>query len=74
MKELRKKLIFALIFLIFVVTVGSAGYMVIEGWSCLDSLYMTIITLASVGYKEIHDLSPNGRLFTIILIIGRLTK
>lgn len=70
MRELRKKLIFALIFLIFVVTVGSAGYMVIEGWSCLDSLYMTIITLASVGYKEIHDLSPNGRLFTIILIIG----
>ena len=49
---------------------GSAGYMLIEGWSCLDSLYMTIITIASVGYKEIHDLSANGRIFTIILIIS----
>jgi voltage-gated potassium channel len=49
---------------------GSAGYMFIEGWNCLDSLYMTIITIASVGYKEIHDLSPNGRIFTIILIIS----
>lgn len=70
MKELRKKLIFALIFLIFVVAVGSAGYMVIEKWNCLDSLYMTIITIASVGFREVHDLSPNGRVFTIILIIG----
>ncbi|RPI35450.1 MAG: potassium channel protein [Nitrospiraceae bacterium] len=44
--------------------------MLIEGWSLLDSLYMTIITLASVGYKEIHDLSTDGKIFTIILIIG----
>ena len=44
--------------------------MLIEGWNCLDSLYMTVITIASVGYKEIHDLSPNGRIFTIILIIS----
>ncbi|MBI4691088.1 MAG: potassium channel protein [Nitrospirae bacterium] len=44
--------------------------MLIEGWGCLDSLYMTIITIASVGYKEIHELSPNGRIFTIILIIS----
>lgn len=70
MKELRKKFVFSLIFIALVITVGSAGYMVIEGWNCLDSLYMTIITLASVGYKEVHDLSPNGRTFTIVLIIG----
>ncbi|HBG92951.1 MAG TPA: potassium channel protein [Nitrospiraceae bacterium] len=44
--------------------------MLIEGWGCLDSLYMTVITIASVGYKEIHDLSANGRIFTIILIIS----
>ena len=70
MRGLRKRLIFALIFITCVVIAGSAGYMLIEGWSCLDSLYMTIITIASVGYKEIHDLSPNGRIFTIILIIS----
>jgi len=67
---LRKRLIFSLIFITFIVTVGSAGYMLIEGWNCLDALYMTIITIASVGYKEVHDLSPNGRMFTIILIIS----
>lgn len=70
MRGLRKRLIFALIFITCVVIAGSAGYMLIEGWSCMDSLYMTIITIASVGYKEIHDLSPNGRIFTIILIIS----
>lgn len=69
MKELRKRLIFALIFITLIIAVGSAGYMFIEGWNCLDSLYMTVITIASVGFKEVHDLSPNGRIFTIILII-----
>lgn len=44
--------------------------MVIEGWNIIDSLYMTIITLASVGYREVHELSRNGQLFTIVLIIG----
>ena len=70
MKELKKRLIFALIFITFIITIGSAGYMFIEGWNCLDSLYMTVITIASVGFKEVHDLSPNGRIFTIILIIS----
>lgn len=69
MKELRKRLIFALIFITLIIAVGSAGYMFIEGWNCLDSLYMTVITIASVGFKEVHDLSPNGRIFTILLII-----
>lgn len=48
---------------------GVAGYMVIEGWSLFDSLYMTVITIASVGYGEIHPLSFEGRFFTIILIL-----
>jgi len=70
LRGLRKRLIFALVFITCVVLAGSVGYMLIEGWSCLDSLYMTVITIASVGYKEIHDLSPHGRIFTIILIIS----
>jgi voltage-gated potassium channel len=44
--------------------------MLIERWSLLDSIYMTIITLSTVGFKEVGDLSTSGRLFTIILIIG----
>ena len=49
--------------------IGVAGYMVIEGWSLLDALYMVVITLATVGFSEVHPLSPAGRTFTILLII-----
>src|SRR5205814_7472409 len=41
----------------------------IEGWSVLDAVYMTITTMATVGFGEIHPLSPNGRMFTIALIV-----
>ncbi len=44
--------------------------MVIEGWPLLDSLYMTVITIASVGFMEVHPLSEQGRIFTILLILG----
>ncbi|NWF52635.1 MAG: potassium channel protein [Nitrospirae bacterium] len=44
--------------------------MLIEGWSFFDSLYMTIITLSTVGYSELSGLSSSGRIFTIFLIIG----
>ena len=47
---------------------GAGGYIVIEGWSFMDALYMTVITLATVGYGEVHEISPEGRLFTVILI------
>lgn len=70
MKELREKLLLAFLLIVCVISFGTLGYMFIEGWNMLDSLYMTIITLASVGYKEVHDLSFNGKMFTIILIIG----
>lgn len=47
---------------------GIIGYMFIEGWSPLDSIYMTIITLSTVGC-EIHDIEPGGRIFIVILIL-----
>jgi len=49
--------------------IGSGGYMIIEKWSLLDSIYMVVITLATVGYKEVHALSPAGTIFTILLIV-----
>jgi voltage-gated potassium channel len=54
--------------LVGVVGLGTAGYSVIEGWSPFDSLYMTIVTLSTVGYGETHALSAAGRAFTLLLI------
>jgi voltage-gated potassium channel len=51
-----------------VTLIGTIGYVVIEGWAVFDALYMTVITVASVGFGEIHPLSLPGRVFTIGLI------
>jgi voltage-gated potassium channel len=53
-----------------VVSVGIIGYMVLEGWSFVESLYMTIITLSTVGFSEVRPLSPPGRIFTAGLILA----
>lgn len=49
---------------------GVAGYMIIERWSFLDSLFMTVITITTVGYEEVHPLTSGGRIFSIFLILG----
>jgi voltage-gated potassium channel len=53
-----------------IVAGGTIGYMTIEGWSFLDALYMTITTITTVGYDEVHPLSEAGKVFSIILIVG----
>jgi voltage-gated potassium channel len=69
MSPLRRFLQIVFAFLL-VVAVGIIGYMIIEGWSFLDALYMTVITISTVGYKEVADLSVAGKVFSIALIIG----
>ena len=51
-----------------VIAIGAIGYHLIEGWPLFDGFYMTIITLATIGYGEVRQLSFSGRLFTIALI------
>ena len=55
--------------LVMVVVVGGTlGYVLIEGWSVWDAFYMTVITITTVGYREVHDLSTGGRMFTVVLV------
>jgi len=63
-----KHLIFANLLVIFIISLGVAGYMMIEGWSLLDALYMTVQTLTTVGYNEVHEMTEMGRIFTVLLI------
>ncbi len=60
----------AVIALVLLVCIGVAGFRLLEGFSLLDSLYMTVITLTTVGFGEVHTLSPAGRVFTMLLILG----
>ena len=66
----RSRLARGVFALAVVVAVGITGYMVVEGWSLLDSAYMTILTLTTVGYEEVHPLSSTGRIFTIFLMVA----
>ncbi|MCF6247339.1 MAG: potassium channel protein [Desulfobacula sp.] len=54
--------------LIFII--GVAGYMLIEKWNFLDAFYMTAITLSTVGFMEVHEISPAGRIFTVFMIFS----
>jgi len=65
-----QRLIVGVCVFIAIVASGVVGYAVIEGWSFLDSLYMTITTITTVGYMEVHPLSQAGRIFSIFLIVG----
>lgn len=64
----NKHMVIAFILTVIIIIVGTLGYMIIEGWGILDSLYMTIITLTTVGYSEVQPLSRIGRVYTVGLI------
>jgi voltage-gated potassium channel len=65
-------LLSALLLIVVVAATGTVGYMALEGWSLLDALYMTVITMGTIGYGETHALSDAGRIFTMGLIITSL--
>jgi voltage-gated potassium channel len=64
-----KDLKISLFILLVLVSLGTLGYMSIEHWRFLDAFYMTVITLATIGFEEVHPLSDAGRVFTILLIV-----
>jgi voltage-gated potassium channel len=54
---------------VFVLVGGTAGYVLIEGWIPWDAFYMTVITVTTVGYREVHELSRAGQIFTSVLAV-----
>jgi voltage-gated potassium channel len=65
-----RHLIIAIIVILILLLAGTTGYRLIEGWSFFDALYMTVITITTVGYGEVHQLSKEGRIFTVFLILS----
>jgi voltage-gated potassium channel len=67
--SLERKFLLAIASVILLTAAGTIGYMVIENMSALDALYMTIITISTVGYEEVKPLGTGGRIFTMGLIV-----
>lgn len=68
--EMLNRLKWPLLTVLIVILAGTIGYTVIEHWPVFDALYMTVITVGTVGFSETHPLSAAGRGFTIVLILA----
>ncbi|MGD8371266.1 MAG: potassium channel protein [Syntrophobacterales bacterium] len=67
-----RNFIFAATMLILVLSMGTAGYMILEQWNFLDSLYMTVITISTVGFSEVKPVSDQGRILTMTILVSGL--
>lgn len=72
-KLIWKQFLFPIIGLVIILIIGFVGYMVIDGYTPLESLYMLVIMFSTIGFQEVHPLSPEGKIFTIILIVSGFT-
>lgn len=68
MSKTRRQLACSVILILGVIALGTVGYSMLEGWGVLDSLYMTVITITTIGFEEVHEMSEPGRVFTVFLI------
>lgn len=59
----------SVVLLLSVIAAGTAGFVIIEGWPVFDALYMTVTTMTTVGYMEVHPLSRAGRIFNIGVVM-----
>ncbi len=67
--SLPQNIIRTILVIISLVAVGTIGYMILEGWTFLDALYMTVIVLTTIGFAEVQELDDVGRIFTIALAV-----
>jgi voltage-gated potassium channel len=68
-KKLSAGLIKGVLGIGLIILAGTIGYRIIEHWSWIDALYQTVITISTVGSMEVHPLSQEGRIFTMLLIL-----
>ena len=68
------KILIAVVFCMAIIAMGTAGFMMIDGYTFVEAFFMTVITISSVGYGEIRPLSDEGRLFTIFLILTGISS
>jgi voltage-gated potassium channel len=66
---LRTRLLTGVLVFAGLISTGTAGYMIIEQWSFMDALFMTVTTITTVGYREVRPLDTEGRIFTIFLVL-----
>ena len=64
----------AIAYLVVLTIVGTISYVAIEEWPWHDALYMTVITVTAVGFREVQPLSELGRNFTIVLLAGGIRR
>ena len=67
--NVHTRFLLALVLLIALLATGVIGFSIIEGWSLVESIYMTLITITTVGFQEVHPLSPTGRYFMIVFLV-----
>lgn len=68
----KRNIILAGFYLIAMLTFGVVGFMIIDDYSFVNALYMTVITVSTVGFREAQPLSDTGKIFTAFLILGSL--
>jgi len=71
--QLLKRLLLIAALLTTAILIGTVGFVVVEGWPAFDSFYMTLMTLTTVGYGEVHPLSYRGRVFASFLMLVGVT-
>jgi voltage-gated potassium channel len=82
--HLTRRLLIILLAIVTTLTIGTIGFTIIEGWPVFDAFYMTLTTMTTVGYMEVHELHKAGRIFnsfliafgvsTIFIAIGAMTQ
>jgi len=73
-KRVRRQIIVASTFVLIVIVLGTAGYMVVEGWNITDAFYMVVLSISTTGFQEVHPLSEAGQLLTVFIIILGLSS